>query len=97
MKTTGNYVLTPQGLVHKSRIHSAKHKGGSGMPGPVPNRFPPSTSVMQALSPNGWKASATFAAAVPLGKISFKFTVPEQPAMDGALIYLFAGAENAQM
>lgn len=97
MKTTGNYVLTPQGLVHKSRIHSAKYEGASGAPGPVPNRFPPSTAVMQALSPNGWKLSATFAAAVPLGKMSVQFKVPEPPAMDGALIYLFAGAENAQM
>ena len=97
MKTAGNYVLTPQGLVHKSRIHSAEQIGASSAPWPAPNRFPPSTTVMQALSPNGWKASATFAAAVALGKMSVKFKVPEPPAMDGALIYLFSGAENAQM
>jgi hypothetical protein len=52
---------------------------------------------VRALSPNGWKASATFAAAVPLGKLSFELTVPDPPVVDGAIIFLFAGAENAQM
>jgi hypothetical protein len=99
MKTTGDYVLTPQGRVHKSRIHQVGPDGEAGPPGPAPAPapFPPSTSVVRAVSPNGWKASATFAASVPLGKMSVKFKVPEPPGLDGAIIYLFAGAENAQM
>jgi len=91
MKTSGNYVLTPQGRVHKSRVHQVVSNGGPTS-GP-----PPGDSVVRAVSPNGWKASATFAADVPLGKMSVKFTVPERPDVDGAIIFLFAGAENAQM
>jgi hypothetical protein len=94
-KTTADYILTPQGLVHKSRVRLAKHEGERGTP--APNRFPPSNSVMEALSPNGWIASATFAAAVALGKMSVKFTVPEAPSAGGAVIFLFPGAQNAQM
>lgn len=96
MKTTGDYVLTPQGRVHKSRIHHVGPNGEAGPPGPTSGRSP-GDSVVRAVSPNGWKASATFAAAVPLGKMSVKFTVPELPTVDGAIIFLFAGAENAQM
>lgn len=91
MKTTGDYVLTPQGRVHKSRVHQVGSNGGPTS-GP-----PPGDSVVRAVSPNGWKASATFAAAVPLGRMSVKFTVPDPPGLDGAVIFLFAGAENAQM
>ena len=97
MKTNGDYVLTPQGLVHKSRVHQAKSEDEAGTPEPAPNRFTPSNSVMRALSPNGWKASATFAAYLPLGKMSVKFKVPEAPSVGGAVIFLFPGAQNAQM
>ncbi len=96
MKNTGNYVLTPQGRVHKSRIHQVGPNGEAGPPGPTSGP-PHGGSVVRAVSPGGWKASATFAAAVPLGKMSFKLRVPDPPVVDGAIIFLFAGAENAQM
>jgi hypothetical protein len=93
---TENYVLTPQGRVHKSRIHQVKDQGGPASPGPISGPAP-GVSVLQSMSPNGWKASAIFAAADPLGKMIVSFKVPEAPSMDGAIIFLFAGAENAQM
>jgi hypothetical protein len=87
-------VLTPHGLVHKTCVHligedseaivKCQHRGRDIL-------------VRRQMSSGGWIESATFTPSEPLGSMKVTFTVPEPPSKTGALIYLFPGAEDAQL
>src|SRR5260370_883612 len=88
-----DYVMTPQGLRHKSCVRRIDQSDLA----PSPCKHPPDLRMLRATHPAGWVESATFAAFEPLGSMRVKFTVPEPPSREGALIFLFPGAEDAFM
>lgn len=94
-----DYVQTPHGLVHGTCLHiiESDQKVDTQNTGFTNCKGFATIQTLRALSPNGWKASGNFAPDVPLGSMKVTFTVPEPPKVNGALIYLFPGAEDAHL
>jgi hypothetical protein len=89
-----DYTLTPHGGAHRSTVALPGHPVD---PKEVAKHRAKSIREIRALNPHGWIESATFCPSVPLGFMRFNVTVPEPPEHDGALIYLFAGAQDMQL
>jgi len=87
------YVMTPHGLRHASCVHRIERTD----PKFHPCKHPPDLRTTRATHPAGWVESATFAPFEPLGSMCVTFTVPDPPSKNGALIFLFPGAEDAWM
>ena len=90
-KRRQDHIITPHGTAHRSTIC---HPGQRIEPAVLSRHRPKSFRELRALNPHGWIESATFCPPAPLGRMRFQVTVPEPPEYDGALIYLFAGAQD---
>ncbi len=88
------YVQTPHGLVDERCVHEIAE--GDSIPQQC--QFPPTElRTLLPRGPGGWIESAFFVSYLPLGSMRVKFEVPQPPSTNGALIYLFPGAEDSQM
>jgi hypothetical protein len=91
-----NYVLTPHGLKSRNDCTASTADPTETLP-KWEKKLIDSLLYLRQRGPAGWIESGTFTPSVPLGSMSVRFTVPDSPAMPGALIYLFPAAENPWM
>ena len=93
-KRQPDFAITPHGWTHRSTIL----RPGESVDAATLARYrPKTTQQIRALNPHGWIESATYCPAVPLGYMEFSVTVPDPPEYAGALIYLFAGAQDMHL
>ena len=94
MDEAHDFILTPHGPIHRNCVHvlEAGEVRGIYTACSCPPTHP--RQVRQRY-PAGWIESATFTPSEPLGSMRVKFNVPEPPAENGSLIYLFPGAQDA--